>query len=61
MVEAVETPLAPAETAVGIDLGLTSFATLSDGTSYTAQTTLDAKAKNVRVVTENSGHRPVQK
>ena len=37
------------------------FATLADGTSYTAQTTLDAKAKNVRVVTQNSGHRPVQK
>ena len=31
VVEAVEAPLAPAETAVGIDLGLTSFATLSDG------------------------------
>ena len=37
------------------------FATLPDGTSYTAQTTLDAKAKNIRVVTQNSGHRPVQK
>ena len=37
------------------------FATLPDGTSYTAQTTLDAKAKNVRVVTQNSGHRPVGK
>jgi hypothetical protein len=35
------------------------FATLADGTSYTAQTTLDAKAKNIRVVTENSGHRPL--
>jgi len=31
VVQAVEAPLAPAETAVGIDLGLTSFATLSDG------------------------------
>ena len=31
VVEAVEAPLAPAETAVGIDLGLTSFAVLSDG------------------------------
>ena len=37
------------------------FATLPDGTSYIAQTTLDAKAKNVRVVTQNSGHRPAQK
>lgn len=33
--------------------------TLNDGTSYTAQTTLDAKAKNIRVVVENSGHRPL--
>ena len=31
VVEVVAAPLAPAETAVGIDLGLTSFATLSDG------------------------------
>ena len=35
------------------------FGTLADGTSYTAQTTLDAKAKNIRVVIENSGHRPL--
>ena len=33
------------------------FATLADGTSYTAQTALEAKAKNIRVVVENSGHR----
>ncbi|HEX2446206.1 MAG TPA: hypothetical protein VHJ77_19820 [Vicinamibacterales bacterium] len=32
---------------------------LPDGTIYTAQTTLDAPAKNIRVVIENSGHRPV--
>ena len=37
------------------------FGTLTDGTSYTAQTTLDAKAKNIRVVVENSGHRPLAK
>jgi hypothetical protein len=37
------------------------FATLPDGTSYTAQTTLEAKAKNIRVVVENSGHRPLAK
>jgi hypothetical protein len=37
------------------------FATLADGTSYTAQTTLEAKAKNIRVVIENSGHRPLAK
>ena len=35
------------------------FATLPDGTSYNAQTTLEAKAKNIRVVVENSGHRPL--
>ncbi len=32
---------------------------LGDGTSYTAHTTLDAKAKNIRVVTENTGYRPM--
>ena len=31
--------------------------TLSDGALYAAQTTLDAKAKNIRVVIQNSGHR----
>jgi 23S rRNA pseudoU1915 N3-methylase RlmH len=35
------------------------FATLTDATSYTAKTTLDVKAKNIRVVVENSGHRPL--
>ena len=35
------------------------FATLADGTSYSAQTALEAKAKNIRVVVENSGHRPL--
>jgi hypothetical protein len=33
--------------------------TLPDGTTYTAQTTLEAPAKNIRVVIENSGYRPV--
>jgi hypothetical protein len=37
------------------------FAALPDGTSYTSQTTLDAKAKNITVVIQNSGHRPVSK
>ena len=32
---------------------------LPDGTTYTAQATLDAPAKNIRVVIENSGYRPV--
>jgi hypothetical protein len=35
------------------------FGTLADGTSYTAQTTLDAKAKQITVVIQNSGHRPL--
>lgn len=35
------------------------FGSLADGTGYTAQTTLDAKAKNIRVVIQNSGHRPI--
>ena len=32
---------------------------LPGGTGYTAQTTLDAKATNVKVVIQNSGYRPV--
>ena len=35
------------------------FGALNDGTSYAAQTTLDAKAKNIQVVIQNSGHRPM--
>jgi hypothetical protein len=35
--------------------------TLADGALYAAQTTLEAKAKNITVVIQNSGHRPVQK
>jgi hypothetical protein len=34
---------------------------LADGATYAAQTTLDAKAKNITVVIQNSGHRPVAK
>jgi hypothetical protein len=33
--------------------------TLPDGALYSAQTTLDAKAKNIQVVITNSGHKPV--
>jgi hypothetical protein len=33
--------------------------TLADGAFYAAQTTLDAKAKNVQVVITNSGHKPM--
>ena len=35
------------------------FGTLADGTSYTAQSTLDAAAKNIRVVIQNAGHHPL--
>jgi len=34
--------------------------TLPDGALYAAQSTLDAKAKHIRVVIQNDGHRPVQ-
>jgi hypothetical protein len=52
----VATYLEKPEDAVTLDV---RFGTLADGTSYTAQTTLDAKAKNIRVVVANSGHRPL--
>jgi hypothetical protein len=35
------------------------FGSLADGTSYTTPTTLDAKAKQITVVIQNSGYRPV--
>jgi hypothetical protein len=34
---------------------------LPDGATYAAQTTLDALAKNIRVVVQNSGHRPMSR
>ncbi len=34
---------------------------LADGALYAAETTLEAKAKSITVVVQNSGHRPVQK
>jgi len=37
------------------------FGSLTDGTNFTAQTTLDAKAKNIRVVIQNTGHKPIAK
>ena len=37
------------------------FAALADGTGYPAQITLDATKQQVRVVTKNSGYRPVQR
>ena len=54
----VATYLEKPEDTVTLDV---RFATLADGTSYTSQTTLEAKAKNIRVVIENSGHRPLAK
>jgi hypothetical protein len=36
-----------------------TWGALPDGTGYVAQTTLDAKAKNIKVVIQNSGHRPL--
>jgi len=53
----VSTYLDKKEEAVTLDV---RFGTLADGTGYAARTTLDAKAKNIRVVVENSGHRPVK-
>jgi len=52
----VATYLEKTEDAVTLNV---RFATLADGTSYSAQTALEAKAKNIRVVVENSGHRPL--
>jgi hypothetical protein len=52
----VATYLDKKEEAVTLDV---RFGTLADGTGYAARTTLDAKAKNIRVVLENSGHRPL--
>ena len=54
----VATYLEKPEDTVTLDV---RFATLADGTSYTSQTTLEAKAKNIRVVIDNSGHRPLAK
>lgn len=42
----------------GITLAV-EFGRLPDGTSYSSRTTLDAKSKDIKVVVENSGHRPL--
>jgi len=52
----VNTYLEKPEDAVTLKVG---FGALPDGASYNAQITLDAKAKNITVVIQNSGHRPV--
>jgi urease beta subunit len=36
------------------------MASLPDGALYAGQSTLDAKAKNLTVVVQNTGYRPVQ-
>jgi hypothetical protein len=53
----VTTYLDKKEDAVTLDV---NFGTLADGTSYTAKTTLNAKAKNLTVVVENAGHKPLK-
>lgn len=42
----------------GVTLAV-GFAQLPDGASYTNQTILDAKSKVIKVVVQNSGHRPL--
>jgi hypothetical protein len=37
------------------------MAPLTDGTSHVEQATFDATAKNIKVVVQNSGYRPVQR
>jgi hypothetical protein len=48
----LDTPEDPVSLAV-------QFGALTDGTGYTRQSTLDAKAQGVTVVIENSGYRPL--
>jgi len=42
-----------------VTLGV-AMGTLTGGITYTSETTLDAAAKNIRVVVENSGYKPVK-
>lgn len=53
----VNTYLDTPDDAVTLTVG---FGALPDGASYNQQITLDAKAKNITVVVQNSGHRPVR-
>jgi hypothetical protein len=53
---AVNSYLDTQEDAVTLSVQMNS---LPDGALYAAQTTLDAKAKNIRVVIQNAGHRQV--
>ena len=55
---AVNTYLDKKEDTVTLDVKMN---TLADGALYAAESKLDAKAKNITVVIQNTGHRPVQK
>jgi hypothetical protein len=55
---AVNTYLDKQEDTVTLDVKMN---TLADGALYAAETKLDAVAKNITVVIQNTGHRPVQK
>jgi len=54
----VATYLEKPEDTVTLDV---RYSTLADGTAFVARTTFEAKAKNITVVVENSGHRPISK
>ena len=54
----IATYLEKKDDAVTLDV---AFGKLTDGTGYNAKTTLNAKAKNITVVIDNSGHRPLGK
>jgi len=54
----VATYLDKPEDAVNLNVAMNA---LQDGTVYNAQTTLDATAKNIQVVIQNTGHRPMQR
>jgi hypothetical protein len=53
---AVHTYLEKPDEQISLDVKMGS---LPDGAIYAAQTTLDAPAKKIRVVVQNSGHKPV--
>ena len=55
---AVNTYLEKKDDTVALDVKMN---TLADGALYAAETKLDAKAKNITVVIQNTGHRPLQK
>jgi hypothetical protein len=52
----ISTYLEKKEEAVTLDV---RFGALADSTGHAARTTLEAKEKNIRVVVENTGHRPI--